>query len=551
MNENNNVLNEQIIEEVTNKTPETVVNQPKIKPLFEISKRDNVFAICVLAIGIFMSVFGVFGGFALGYSMSMVALVLAFVLYLIKSNKIGVYSFLCIGVSLGNSVNFITTTNGSVKFFSVIISFMLLVAATSDLAIGKTIGNRAALGVFKNALGTMGNVGVSTKSLCSNSNDGKKKIGKVILGLLCSVPVLLVIVPLLIKSDDAFSGMMSSIFEGTGNVFIIVLKSVFGVFVSLFIISYGFSLKAQRVPESKKAKNRSADNVCIISFLSAISACYILYLFSQLAYFFSAFKGFLPNDDITYSEYARKGFFEMCVIAVINLLLVFLSLLLAKKSNGKACIGIRVLATFIALFTLIIIATAISKMFLYIDEYGMTVLRITTSAFMIFLAVTFLAVILRIYVNNINIVKTAIITSGIIVLLLGTVNVNGVCAKYNYQAYKENKVAIDVEAMYNLGDDGIPYLAKLACSKDETIAKDAQHYLAKAYTEDYFEDMYFAEGFDEEALREHQKYKSFSYFSLPRNRAYNTLYGFFEKNPNFDQKCLGYMKQYYSSFSLW
>ena len=553
MNENSNIIEEQVLCESHPETQEQPLAQTYVpKPLFELSRRDNIFAVFMLLLGVFTSVFGIFGGFALGYLISVVTFITAITVYLVKDNNIRCFPLLCTVLALGNSATFITTTNGSVKFFGIIMSLVLAVAGTYGLVFEKTAGNRATLGIFSSAVSAFGNIGVSVRSLLSHADGNKKSLGKVMLGLLCAVPVLIVIVPLLIKSDDAFSGMMSSIFDGSGNLVAIIFKCAFGVALSLFAVSYGFSLKSNRVSTPKEKKGCSIDNVCIISFLSAIAMCYLLYLFSQLAYFFSAFKGFLPNEDITYAQYARKGFFEMCVIAVINLVLVFLSLLLAKKQEGKVCTGIRMIATFIAIFTLIIIATAISKMLLYINEYGMTVLRVTTSSFMLFLAITFLAVVLRIYVNNINIVKTTLVAAGIIVLLLGTVNVNGVCAKYNYQAYKGNKLdSIDVEAMYNLGDEGIPYLVKLACSKDETTAKDAQHYLAKAYMEDYFTNMHFAEGFDVKALRERQKYKSFSYFSVPRNRAYNTLYKFLEKNPQFDKKCLAYVENYDSSWDLW
>lgn len=544
MDENNNVLNEQVTDEVQPEDNEKIWSpqQPESKPLFNLTKRDNIFAICVLLGGIFISIFGIFGGFAFGYLISMVMFISVFTVYFIKCKNASIFSLLCIALSLGNSAVFITTTNGSVKFFGVIISFVLLVVGTYGLAFGKTAGNRATLGIIGSALSTIGNIGVSVKSLLSGSEGSKKSIGKVMLGLLCAVPVLIVIVPLLIKSDDAFSGMMSSIFSGSGNLLLTVLKAVFGIVISLFALSYGFSLKANRITPIKHVKIKNIDNVCIISFLSAIAVCYLLYLFSQLAYFFSAFKGFLPNGDITYSQYARKGFFEMCVIAVINLLLVFFSLLLAKKQDGRVSIGISVISTFIAVFTLIIIATAISKMVLYISEYGMTVLRVTTSSFMLFLAIVFLTVILRIYINNINIVKTTLITAGIIVLLLGTVNVNHICAKYNYNAYNLKKTnTIDIEAMYNLGDEGIPYIVKLSCSKNKLVAKEAQRYLAKAYTEDYFVDMHFAEGFNTKTLRHHQKHKSFSYFSLPKSRAYNYLYAFLDKNPQFDKVCLNYL----------
>lgn len=388
----------------------------------------------------------------------------------------------------------------------------------------------------------MGNIGVSLKSLFTSGNGDKKTVGKALVGILCAVPMLIIVVPLLIKSDDAFSGMMSSIFTGSGNVFVTVLKAVFGAIISMFVISYGFSLKAGRISKVKEGKFAGIENVYLISFLSAIAVCYLLYLFSQLAYFFSAFKGFLPNDTITYSEYARKGFFEMCIIAVINISVVLFSIMLAKKQGGKVCLGLKAIATFISVFTLIIIATAISKMVLYISEYGMTVLRITTSAFMIFLGIVFIAIILRIYINKINIVKTALIAAGCIVLILGTVNVNAVSAKYNYNAYKSGqlKKSIDVQSFYNLGDEGIPYVVRLACGKDKDAAKEAQRYLAEAYLYDYFDDMQYARNFTIDDLKEKQKDKGFSYFSIPKATTYNELYKFIESNPQFAERCHSY-----------
>lgn len=538
MQENNNFLQQEITPQAQNETPQQFgerVYAPR--PPFELTKHDGIFALCALASSIFTSLFGIFNGFALGYLISSVLLIAVFSLYFIKSQKLRAFPLSCIILSLAISVIFVTTTNTSVKFFGLLTNFLLAIIGIDNLAFGKTVGNRDTLGVFYRVASAMGNIGVTLKSVFSNSNGNKKPIGKIMFGLLCALPILTIIIPLLL-SDDAFSGMMSSIFNNS-NAFSIIFKVVFGAALSMLVVSYGLSLKFGRVSKIKEWDFAGIDNTYIISFLSAISLCYLLYLFSQLAYFFSAFKGFLPNGDITYSEYARKGFFEMCVIAVINLTLVFLSMLFSKKYDGKVCKGIKIMATFITVFTLIIIATSISKMVLYINEYGMTVLRLTTSAFMIFLGVAFLAVILRIYLNGINIVKTVAVTAGIIVLLLGIANVNGICAKYNYDAYKSQKMqTIDVEAMYKLGDDGIPYLTKLACSKDRTVALKAQEYLAKAYMKEYFIDMDDIDEFDADSLKEHQKYTGFSYYNLPQSRAYNALYKFIENNPQFDDYCI-------------
>lgn len=526
----------------TNLQTSVVAEQP-INKGFALNKGDTAFAFFAVIASIFTVIYGVFGKFAFGYLLSLVFMLIVFTAYFAKGAKLSFMTILSGLLSFANGAVFIITSNGSVRFFAFVISFLLSLTYLGGLALGKAKGNRQSVGVFYSAISTMGNIGISLKSLFASRNGGKKTFGKTLLGIVCALPVLLIVVPLLIKSDAAFEGMVNSLFSNTFSTF---LKVNIGLALALFVIAYGFSLKFGKVAKIGKPKFKGMENVYIISFLSSIAFCYLLYLFSQLAYFFSAFKGFLPEGDITYAEYARKGFFEMCAIAVINLIIVFVSLLLAKKPKGKVGFGVKAVATFISLFTLIIIATAISKMVLYIDAYGMTVKRLTTSAFMVFLGLVFISLAFKVYCRKINIIKTALATAGIIVLLLGVFNVNTICAEYNYQAYANGKLeTIDIDALYELGDEGVPYLTKFAYAKDTELAEQAQGHLAEIYCDEYFENIYSTQGFTLDDLKANQKDSEFYRFSLPRIKAYDALYSFIEKNPDFDDKC----KSYYNDIS--
>ena len=507
----------------------------EVKPLFSLTKRDIVFAICAVIACILTSVYGIFGGFALGYAITSVCIQVLFIGYFAKKGKLSAFSVICGVLAMANAAVYLCTTNGSVRFFGVLVGFFLSLACFDGLKNGSTKGNRGTLHLFYKAIATVKYVDVAVKSLFSDCNGNKKIIGKVLIGLLCAVPVLFVVIPLLRSSDQAFQGMLDRMFEDAGNT---IFKVVFGIALSVFAICYGFCLSTGRIAPKKESKFAGVENVYIVSFLSAISLCYLLYLFSQLAYFFSAFKGFLPDGGITYAQYARKGFFEMCTIAVINLVLVFTSMLIAKKQEGKVCLPIKLLTTFVSVFTLVIISTAISKMVLYIQAYGMTILRLTTSAFMVFLAVVFFSVILRIYIWKINIVKTALLTAGCVVLLLGTVNVNRVCAWYNYDSYVSGRLeTVDVEAMYKLGDEGLPYIVKLVTDKDASVASSAKKYLRNACLYDYFENVKPTEGFTLDQLQKNERDSGLSYFSIPRKRAYGSLYDFLKQNPDFSEYC--------------
>lgn len=501
------------------------------KPLFPLSKGDTAFAVTAVAVCILWSSLGWFGGMALGYLISVVAVMLLLGIYLKKGGRLTAFSLLCGVLALGLGAVFLCTTNGSVRFYATVVSFLLGLCCFHSMTVGATKGNRQTAGIFYSAAATTANIGVAVKSLFSNEKGEKRAIGKALLGLTCSLPVLVIILPLLISSDDAFRGMMNTLFNDGNTLFV---KCLFGIGMAFLVVAYGLSLKHRRTIALGESKFPGIEGVYILSFLSVISVIYVMYLFSQLAYFFSAFRGFLPEGDITVAQYARTGFFEMSAIAAINLALVIGAMLLAKKKNGKVGHPIKAVCSFISLFTLMIIATALSKMVLYIDSFGMTELRLTTSAFMVFLAVVFLATILRIYWRPINVVKTALLTAGVLLVILGVGNVNALCARYNYEAWQSGALEeIDAEALYHLGPEGIPYLVKLADSPDLNASGSAQYYLSLAYELRYFEYEGDQPPRTVPLLKQAEETPSFSYYSIPRAEAYRCLYQFYETHPDF------------------
>ena len=506
-------------------------NFPRRETLFSLDRKDTAFAICAVAECIFTSALGLFEGFNLGFCLSAVVMLVLFTLYFSGKNRVGAYPAVCGGLALLLSAVFVCTSNGSVRFFSIIMILLLALIFFSGLLRGDTRGNQSTLGVFSTALATIERIPMAIKSLFSNENGNKKTVGKVLVGVLCAVPVLAVVIPLLLSSDDAFHGMMTDLFSNTKTA---IAKTVIGLLLSPAVVAYGFSSKKGVTTEKVARERKGVENAYLISFLAVISLCYVLYLFSQLAYFFSAIQGFLPEGGMTYAHYARKGFFEMCVIAVINLVLVFVSLMIAKKEKGSVCIAVKGLTTFIAVFTLIIVATAVSKMVLYIGTYGMTVLRVTTSAFMLFVTVVFISVILRIYMHRINIIKVALVTAGSILLILGLTNVNALCARYNYESYLSGRLqTVDVEELYRLGDEGVPYLVELASGPESPVATKAQKYLAMTYIYRHLDAVDFYEDFTLADLEEAHRQEGFARFSIPRARAYKSLHRYLQTNPQF------------------
>jgi hypothetical protein len=131
------------------------------------------------------------------------------------------------------------------------------------------------------------------------------------------------------------------------------------------------------------------------SAVAPVCLLYVIFLISHFSYLTSALWGNL-HADFSYAEYARQGFFELCAVAMINLvIIIFLNLFDKKADNNTTSKAVKFFTIFMVVSTVILIVTALGKMFLYIESYGLTRLRVYTSWFMILLLICFVIIAIR------------------------------------------------------------------------------------------------------------------------------------------------------------
>lgn len=496
---------------------------------FDMTKKDTVYAILLFISSAIFSIFGLYGGYRAGFAAyALLSFVLITTYLCSKQTKIRVFPLISGFLSCATAIPFVITSNDTIRFWSVVIMTLLSAVWFDSLVNSKPADDfgliKRIFGSFLDGLAV--NMPRTVASLFYSKTKRKKWLGYALLGMFAALPVLFIVVPLLMSSDAAFSGVIEKISE---DLMYTIYKIVIGFMIAPFIVAYCFSLKKEKKNESEPSEFGGIENAIVIAFLSVISLCYVLYLVSQLAYFFSAFNGFLPDDySFTVADYARRGFFEMTIIAAINFILIFVALLVSKKKNKKICTASRILCVFISMFTLIIIATALSKMMLYIESFGMTRLRIMTSSFMVFLAIVFVALMFRLFIPKVKIFNTALVTAGIILVLLGGFNVNKVVAMYNYEAYKNGKLtSMDVYTISELGDEGIPYLVKLAGDENNAIATEAKNLLEVAIQYDYYNFDYE----DGKYVIGEKIYDDIGEFSVARHEAYEALDSYIKVHP--------------------
>ena len=458
--------------------------QPK-RPLFAAEKRDMIYALLLAIVSIVCADVFLWSGIGLGGSICTIALFILSMCYSwrYKRRFTGYAAFCAIGYCAG-AISFTFSDDAFVKV-QVLISMMVLATIVLlemfDLRYFESGGFRAIGDVFYAAFGlTFGRIGDGFYGLFHRKEtDGtmrKRNTGRVLLGIACAIPVMLIVIPLLAASDAAFEGLIEFLtFE---RIWELIGATLLGLFLCVLLFGQMFRVSRLAPVKPQQKDKRGVESVALCAFEAVIALVYVLYLFSQLAYFFSAFSGLLPKS-YTVAQYARRGFFEMTIICGINLLIVFLVLLLAKRKDRVAPKGERILSVFLCLFSLVLIATALSKMMLYIDSFGMTRLRILTSVFMVFLAVLFLAVIAHLLVPKVPYMKIAVVAATLLVLATCYADVDRLIASYNVSAYQTGKLEeIDTDTLEELSSDAaIPYIMKLANDADLSVRYDVQELL--------------------------------------------------------------------------
>jgi hypothetical protein len=124
--------------------------------------------------------------------------------------------------------------------------------------------------------------------------------------------------------------------------------------------------------------------VCVV--IGSLDLLFLSFVLIQLQYFFGDAQHVVASAGLTFSDYARRGFFELVWVALLALPLLLATHWLLRKDDPVNEKIFRVLAGAMVGLLFIIMASAVWRMRLYQLAYGQTELRFYTTAFMLWLS---------------------------------------------------------------------------------------------------------------------------------------------------------------------
>lgn len=284
----------------------------------------------------------------------------------------------------------------------------------------------------------------------------KKKISpntrSVLIGILTGLPVLFITTLLLASADQIFSDLIGRVFDFE-KLFhwlfenlpqnIIRLPFSFCFYTLLLYLVIAALCKGglkEQVTEPSKFGTAIA-----VTVFGMIDVVYLLFSGIQILFLFAG----LPSGK-EYAEYARQGFFELLFVALINFILV----LFCNKHFEKNTI-LKVTMTITCLCTFVMIISSAYRMYMYIDVYHLTFLRVFVLWFLLMLSFFMAGSTVSVYKEDWNSFRYCLPIVTVFYLVFALSGVDQRIAEYNVAQFKN---ALQENLRQSQNDTVIPLL---------------------------------------------------------------------------------------------
>lgn len=222
----------------------------------------------------------------------------------------------------------------------------------------------------------------------SIKKENNQKIVNIITGILLGIVIARILLFLLTNADMYFKIFTEKI----TNLFNFNISNII-LFLVSFILIFSISINVLKLNEAKvkETKNKNIDDIIIIIVLAVMNFVFLLFIISEIS---KLTNNFLHIPKLyTYAEYAREGFFQLLFVTIINYIVSFFIIYNTKSTNNKI---VKNLLLGLIIFSIVLIFNSYYRMYLYIDRFGFTVLRMQVILFLLMEIILFCLIIKKI-----------------------------------------------------------------------------------------------------------------------------------------------------------
>lgn len=295
------------------------------------------------------------------------------------------------------------------------------------------------------------------------------QLGDVLRGVLLAAPLLFIFVLLFSSADAVFSQYLNRVGAFMGELTPSTpFVSLFMIVLATGLLSCSLVQTTDRAPALNNAQGLwpamtlqlGRTETAIV--LGSLALLFVTFVLLQASYLFGGRELIEMRSGLTLAQYARRGFFELLTVAGLTL-----AVLMAVASTQCHQLLFRRLGAVLIVCVMIILMSALFRLYLYIEQYGLTLARLVALTVMLWVAASLLWFAVTVLRGNARGFLAGMLVTGMsCFVLLAAINPVARVAEVNVrhgQIY--GNPPVDIHYLTELGSDAVPVVVPtLDCS---------------------------------------------------------------------------------------
>jgi hypothetical protein len=274
-----------------------------------------------------------------------------------------------------------------------------------------------------------------------------------------SLALLVVFGGLFASADDAFAGVLGSVIPtvdvGT------VARWVFVLAVATPLLAGAAYLRAAPADLSKldRTEGRKVNRIEWAVPLGLLVLLFAGFVAVQLTVLFGGNRHVRNTDGLTYADYARGGFWQLSFVTALTLIVLAGAARWAPRTTTLDRVLLRSILGTLATLSLVVVASALLRIHVYTDTYGLTRLRLLVACCEGWLGLVLVMVLVAgVWIRAPWLPRAAIAAGVLALLALAAANPDALIAGHNLRQSR----TVDVDYLGGLSPDAVPEIAKYA-----------------------------------------------------------------------------------------
>ncbi|MVU82679.1 DUF4173 domain-containing protein [Nocardia sp. ET3-3] len=286
--------------------------------------------------------------------------------------------------------------------------------------------------------------------------------------------LLVIVVPLLAGADAVFAGVVDGVLPRVNVPAVLRWGVVFAV--AGMGTAGALYLLAGPLPAAGSAGSQTTgDGVDPLGWMGirrfsplewgipvgALTVVFAAFVATQVAVLFGGDGYVQRTAGLTYAEYARSGFWQLSIVSMLTLAVIGAVLRFARQESGIERRWLRGAVAAVSVLSLVIVASALHRMWTYQQAYGFTVMRLLVEVFEGWIALVYLLILVSLVRLRRGWVPRAAVGAAAATLLgLAVLNPEGFVAERNIDRWQAGK-SLDAEYLSRLSADALPATHRL------------------------------------------------------------------------------------------